>query len=433
MKLSFRSGVIAATLGLALTLLQVAFALSIAPKEDAPVTRYAATPVPPGWKDSLPGKTGIAAAYLRLMNWDSYHYFDIAENGYKLPSQPTSAQAQSYDANVVFFPGFPIVARLVSRALGLNPEIGVLVASQLCAFAFWTGTFLLLFSWNVPLRGALVAGSAIAMHPAAFFLVTGYSESLFLAALVGFVFWTDLLERPLGKSAKAATWISAAAHGIAMSATRIVGIPAVIYPLFRLTGKSRAAAVSLCGVSALGGLLFLAYCQARFGQWDIYFKLQKLGWANEPGYLAILNPMTYVPRVFFENTVDSMNRAAIPFCLGLLLFGMRLDWRDRPLTSWKRSGLYAVAFLIYYISVSSKASSDMVSMIRLTYPAFVVTVLALAQLWVDSAPHSTTSFRGFCGRIASSRWLYLIIGLSVLTLATQGWMAYRFLRGRWVA
>jgi len=38
----------------------------------------------------------------------------------------------------------------------------------------------------VQICGALL----IAAHPAAFFLVAGYSESLFLMALLGFIYWS---------------------------------------------------------------------------------------------------------------------------------------------------------------------------------------------------------------------------------------------------
>src|SRR6266478_1825937 len=60
-------------------------------------------------------------------------------------------------------------------------------------------------------------------HPAAFFLVAGYSESLFLMALLGFIYWSAAE----GSSAK--FW--AAVHGIVMSATRIVGIVCAAFPL----------------------------------------------------------------------------------------------------------------------------------------------------------------------------------------------------------
>jgi hypothetical protein len=63
-------------------------------------------------------------------------------------------------------------------------------------------------------------------HPTAFYLVTGYSESLFLMALLGFIYWSGAE----GRKAK----LIAAAHGIpSCPATRIVGVPCAGYPVIR--------------------------------------------------------------------------------------------------------------------------------------------------------------------------------------------------------
>src|SRR5207249_8092520 len=79
--------------------------------------------------------------------------------------------------------------------------------------------------WNIsaPLQvgGALL----ILTHPAAFFLIAAYSESLFLMALLGFIYWSSAQGR--------ASKVWAALHGVVMSATRIVGIVCAAFPLVR--------------------------------------------------------------------------------------------------------------------------------------------------------------------------------------------------------
>jgi hypothetical protein len=63
-------------------------------------------------------------------NWDGEWYLRIAQSGYDYdPSQPSS---------VAFFPAYPLLARGVSRVLGVDPVVSLLVvshASLIAAFA----------------------------------------------------------------------------------------------------------------------------------------------------------------------------------------------------------------------------------------------------------------------------------------------------------
>ena len=62
----------------------------------------------------------------------------------------------------------------------------------------------------------------IAVHPATFFLKGSYSESLFLTAMIGFVFW--------GECRGGLAWLLAGLHGIVMTATRVVGVCIAFFP-----------------------------------------------------------------------------------------------------------------------------------------------------------------------------------------------------------
>src|SRR4029453_3273517 len=118
-------------------------------------------------------------------------------------------------------------------------------------------------------RGLKVARSVqifatilILANPAAFFLVAAYSESLFLMALLGFIYWSAAE----GRTAK----VLAAVHRGGMSATRIIGIVCAAFPLVRSafqTGcrgllkpgkwlRENQAAVGLTFVAACGGIAF---------------------------------------------------------------------------------------------------------------------------------------------------------------------------------
>ena len=128
----------------------------------------------------------------------------------------------------------PLILRLRLRsAMDLTSDTGtaLLITAQLAAWGFWSYFFLFCRRWNISPALQICGALLIAAHPAAFFLIAGYSESLFLMALLGFIYWS-IAE---GRSAK--FW--AAVHGIVMSATRIVGIVCAAFPLVRSVFQTR--------------------------------------------------------------------------------------------------------------------------------------------------------------------------------------------------
>src|SRR5262249_17122895 len=143
--------------------------------------------------------------------------------------------------------------------------------------------------WRLP-RGLTALGvAAILAHPASFFLVAGYSEALFLMSVLGFLYWAEQPHRGAGAIA--------AVHGVVMTATRIVGVPLVAVPLLHacLTGGRRlelrrlVRPLLLGAVALLGCGLFFAFCQWRFGHWDLYTRANAVGWGVHPHYLALFS------------------------------------------------------------------------------------------------------------------------------------------------
>jgi hypothetical protein len=354
-----------------------------------------------------PRQPGLGSRYLELNNWDSVHYQHIAEDGYKIPEgEIHSADIHEGRANAVFFPGYPLVARGVSRVLGIPVPYALLLSAQLAAWIFWSYLFLLLGSYGASRKRVLIFAVMILFHPAAFFLVTGYTESLFLAGLLGFLFWSDRWSERGG----IVPWILAALHGFVMSLTRIVSFAAALYPVMR---RRRFVALILGGSSVLGAIAFFTYCQLKFGRWNVYFELEEIGWHNQRQYLAIINPVSYIPRFFFEHTVDSFNRLAV------LITGLMFVWSYRIEKSRRdphNLALYFAAFFLFYLPLTGKAAANMDSMARYTLPVFIVILLAWAR-----------SLRAWPKR----RWPY--IAASVFGFLVQIWFAYRFLRGHWVA
>src|SRR5205085_2832723 len=128
-------------------------------------------------------------------------------------------------SNVAFFPAYPALASLLRSAFRLDTESALLITAELAAWGFWTCFFLFCDRWKLSRLLRFFGALAILAHPAAFFLIAGYSESLFLMAVIGFIYWSG------SESRWARIW--AALHGVMMSATRIVGVPCAAYPVVR--------------------------------------------------------------------------------------------------------------------------------------------------------------------------------------------------------
>jgi hypothetical protein len=373
----------------------------------------------------------VAEKYHSLIQHDSYWFMNIVDRGYQTIVPPINHKVMEV-SNVGFFPAYPAIAGLLRYGFNIDTGDALLITAQAAACGFWSYFFLFCQQWNLspPLRffGALT----IAAHPAAFFLVTAYSESIFLMALLGFIYWSS---KP-GRGAK----ICAAVHGIAMTAARLVGIPCAAFPVVRrifTEGWSSLAhprrwkrqygsAVALMAVSLSGAALFLLYCQSRWGHWDIYMLTQSICWGIEPDYLAVFKSSTYRWLIPALNNPTEMSQlfTTIGALLLVVVAGSELAFgiRGRPGRPL-RVGIYLCAAVIYYISVSGVASVALESMLRYEFCVHALIVLAFLQFLQQL--HAPRALRA--------------IGMTALTLAgaiglgLQGWYVWNFTRGNWVA
>jgi hypothetical protein len=395
-------------LGLAVTLLQILLACLFSGQADWP------------------------AAYQSLFQWDSGWYSTFVEHGYFSP--PTLTRQDH--GNVSFLPAYPLAASLLRRATGWTPCLSLLVTAQLAAWGFWTYLFLLLGRCRLPTPLAVLATLLIASHPAAFFLVAGYTESLFLCSLLGFLYWSD--------EGSGRGLCLAALHGLVLTATRLVGLPVVVYPLLRCrldpSGPIPAGpwprlrrylpALATAAFASLGAGLFFLYCRCRFGQWDLFQKSQFAGWRASANHLAFFSWRTYCPeppflRDGFLNPVW-FSQFAVPFTVLMAAVLLVLEYRRRGSPAgqgWRaRAGWYACAALMFYISVCGNATTGMYSMVRYLLPIDVLLTLAVVH-WLSQA-HSGS--RGPWFRYLMTTW----IGISFLL---QAWLTYRFTHAQWVA
>jgi hypothetical protein len=370
--------------------------------------------------------------YATLVQHDSYWFMNIVDRGYQTIVPPINHKVMEV-SNVAFFPAYPVLAAALRYGLGLETDTALLITAQAAAWGFWSYFFLFCERWNLSPALQIMGTLAIVAHPAAFFLIAAYSESLFLMALFGFIYWSS--------SSTRTSQIWASLHGMLMSATRIVGIPCAVYPIVQsffesswaslrqplgwLKEHSRAVAITV--VSTFGAGLFFIYCQLRWGHWNMYMLTQWAGWGIIPDYLAIFRPSSY--HWLWPALNNPTEASQMAMTIGALLFVIvavcELLPAIRQQTTWKaRIGIYFCAALIYFLSVSGVACVEMESMLRYQFCAHTLIVLAFLHFLRQFRPPPIL-LRAF-GVVAVA--LGSAAGLSV-----QGWYVWNFTRGNWVA
>jgi hypothetical protein len=267
----------------------------------------------------------------------------------------------------------------------------------------------------------------LAAQPAAFFLVAGYSEALFLLAVLGFLFWAE-------RTHPAALPL-AALHGFVMTGTRLVGVPLVFYPLVRacLRGDWRRprqlfAPLLIGATASLGALAFFAYCHFSFGRWDLYMQTQAIGWHVKPNALALFSSRLFeigTPDWSRGVDPDFVSRVATLLTLlafvGLIAAEVILALRgDR---TWRqRAPLYFAAFFLFWVPLTGFWFDHFRAMTRHVLAPTVLLVLAGMHLL---ARHGVV---GVTGRWRIG-WLVVLATSAALQLA----LACRFTHGCWVA
>src|SRR5580765_8504194 len=374
----------------------------------------------------------LSDRYESLIQHDSYWFINIIDRGYQTIVPPIDHKVMEV-SNVAFFPAYPAVAALFRYGLNVDTGNALLITAQLAAWGFWSYFFLFCRRWKVA-RSLQICGTLLILaNPAAFFLVAAYSESLFLMALLGFIYWSTAE----GRTAK----VLAAMHGMVMSATRIVGIVCAAFPLVRSavqTGRrglltprkwfrENRAAVGLTFVAACGGIAFFVLCQLRWGHWNLYMLTQAAGWGIVPDYFAVFRPESYrwiVPALNDPTEVSQLSMTLGAVLLVAIAVCELIPAIRRRAGLPVRAGIYFCAATIYYLSVSGVACVDMESMLRYEFSAYALIVLALLNflrqfrtppIWVRALGTAAVAL------------------VSAAGLCVQGWYVWNFTRGHWVS
>lgn len=370
------------------------------------------------------GRPDLPSAYAALLEWDAQWYASILDGGYACDVEQLGTWG--YASNCGFFPGLPLLAAPLRYGLGLPAWLALPLTAQLCCWGFWTLLLLLLRRWEVRPDLQVATLATLLLHPWSFYLVTGYSEAPFLLFMLGYLYWSD---RPTTGG-----FLAAALCGIGMTATRLVGVAVLPWPLliavFRDPSLLRRPArwlhvhrrsFLLAGIASLGLLGFDAFLWWRFGRFDLYHLCQRIGWDVHPDYLAPFKWRTYVP--------TRLNAVFPPL---LILWTLYLFWREGRTASLDPQGaavrrtLLTIGAFLLYLAVAAMYSRKMVSLPRISLPTFVL-LLVVHVGQVGWLPRSIWNPR---------RRLLLGLALVAIVLAClllQAHFVQRFTLRRWVS
>ncbi len=377
----------------------------------------------------------VRERYHRLVQLDSYWFLNIIERNYQSPVPPSPVKRYEV-SNTAFFPGFPLLGAVFIHGFGLHPKTGLTLASQVATVGFWTYFLLLARRLGLSAGACAAVVALVVAHPAAFYLIAAFSESLFLFFVLGYLFWSA--------RGGAAGFALTALHGFGMTFTRIAGAPVAFLPVLRawlerargrvglawlapLRSAAAGRGAALAGVALLGMVSFFIYCHVRWGHWNFYMMTQEAGWGVRADYLALFKPAAYArwyPKWDYASTLGQFLVPATVACSFAVAAWEAAALRRGP-TRWReRAPFYFVGWALFAIAVSGVFSVGLESMTRYHLCSHVLFVLGVAHAWAEIGP-----------RRAGPRRVLLAAAAAVALLAAyiQMRFAAQFARGEWVA
>ena len=317
----------------------------------------------------------LTQRYLALRNWDGLAYERIASVGYEGDEKNPSPDA-------VWFPGHAFVIRAVHAMTGTSWQFSTVAASQLANVLFWTYFLLFLRRLGTSFLLRVLSVAFVLFYPSSFFFVNGYSESLFMAAILGMLYWmTD--DRKYA-------WIIATVFAVVASTTRITAIAFIPIP-FIYGIYNRRIITSLVQSAALcsGPALLFGYYWLKFNDFFLYYHRSQAGWGTNPiglmdlkwSFLWFREPLM----VLIKNIINGngFSLSAFMFVLvtdGFLVF-MAIDVITalvfRRKSIFNRLVFYVGAITTLYLGFTAQYTIGIPGMSRYMIPTIVLGVLAL--------------------------------------------------------
>ncbi len=187
-----------------------------------------------------------------LLAWDAAIYERIAAVGYA-PAGPEAVR---------FFPLYPIVARGVAWLPGISTGTAMIIVANFFGFAALVALHALVTSESIGRRAPSHAVWAMSLWPAAFVLVMGYAESLFIfLSILAFFAWR-----------KGYWWLSivpACLAGLCRPTGLLLAVPALVQAVVswrdeRSLLRGALGRVAAVAAAPAGAAIYL-YWARRFG------------------------------------------------------------------------------------------------------------------------------------------------------------------------
>jgi Gpi18-like mannosyltransferase len=314
--------------------------------------------------------------------WDTKHYFDLAENGYKPPGESTT---------LVLPPLLSLLIRGASRLTGSFMSGGVVVATILSFLPC-----LLLFKLarlDVDEENAFRAALLLLLFPTAFYLHIVYTEALFITTVLGAFL-----------AARRGDWKAVAVWGVFAGLTRInafVLAPALLIEAWGTSSSGRALRVLASLSVGIGIAIYLAINYAVAGDPLAFMRLQhdafyrSFAWPWE-GTLAVF-------RLGSHGGADSMMNGALQaaFIPMMLIASVAAVMKQRlSYAVWVIGNTLVFTAQEFWISVPR--------LVLVLFPAFIWLAPRLAASPVQSTlwfAGSTLLLSFLAGQFAQGWWV----------------------------
>lgn len=276
--------------------------------------------------------------WLSWANWDGGHFRGIAEHSYQ-------------DWQVVFFPLYPILIK-ASMFIGLDSLSSGLIISYL---AFLLAIYFLyrLVRLDFPSVIAKQTVWFLLIFPAAFYLISVYSESLFLALSLGAAYY-----------ARKQQWILAAGLAGLTAVTRSFGIATIALVIVEYLS------INPINLKTLGRSLFLT----SYMLWPLFcFSLFLLSWQGESlafiSYQQMWQRQLSWPWQTILNNTDP--RIMIWDVIALVMFLIGLFWGYRHL----RPSYWIYYLMVWLLPLFSGTISSLTRYYLIIWPFFLLLAL----------------------------------------------------------
>jgi hypothetical protein len=339
-----------------------------------------------GWASRQPASAGLSydALFSPLGRWDASWYRWIALHGYD------QAGAHGHHRNVVAFsPLYPLAYRVASALPGPMTLWGSLLSTVLfgAALCLLYDLGLRSLDRNTTRRAVLY----LAICPLSFVFSLPYSESIFLALVVG-AFALIAAGRTRAACALAALAVLTRPVGIAL-------VPAFAWRIHRAGAPPRAYLPLLLPVAAQA--TFFAYLAVHTGDPLAPLHAQQHGWHRSVSILPVVFIHTFGHAILHDPSLAAVTEVAFTLLWGvLLLHGLRMRLPGEYLTyaalaillptssgtllSIGRFGL--VAFPLFWALAHLGRSPRIDALIKVTFPILLAASIFLTYTTTSLTP-----------------------------------------------